>query len=179
MMELAVVNFDTAQQLKDLGFNEPSRYRYHDGDEGTIHECNSIDEVYSFQIPIEQYKWCLAPTQALVQQWLRNSCDIVVSVDYDDDDTYFMSLSKIPFNDISIGGSYPTYEQALEAGILEGMELVKIEQEKAKLPPQVSMSFVEWLGFNYPMMKNHGGTMGIHEIDGALTAYKKAMTWEK
>ena len=169
-MELDIVNYDTAQLLKRMGFNEPTGYRYVDGDEGTFYS-NDGDDTYSNQIPIEQYTWCLAPTQALVQQWLREVHDIVVSVDYSDDDTYFISLSMIPFKNITISGLYPTYQQALEAGILEAIEVLTFEEPVAE--PQVNMPFVDWLGFNYPMMKNHGGTMNIHQIDRVFEEYKK------
>ena len=177
MMRLDIVNYDTAQLLKSIGFNEPCRYRFIDGDEGTIIECNSIDEVYSPQISIEQYKWCLAPTQALVQMWLIHTHKLVISIDYDDTEEYFISISRIPFKELGIGGDYPTYEQALEVAIQDAIHLIKVELETDK-PPQVNIPFVDWLGLEYPRMKNHGDTMNIHQIDRVFEEYKDATTWK-
>lgn len=67
-----------------------------------------------------------APTQSLLQKWLRDIHSIIVSVDIQDDRTYFISLTAISNSTgDNIWGNYKTYEEALENGLKEALELIK------------------------------------------------------
>ena len=67
-----------------------------------------------------------APTQSLLQKWLRDIHSIIVSVDIGDDRTYFISLTAISNSTgDNIWGNYKTYEEALENGLKEALELIK------------------------------------------------------
>ncbi len=126
------VDFKTALALKKAGFNEPcdSYYIKDNAPDGTAwivpttdREDFNADSDCPFCKPL-----CSAPTLAQAQKWLREKKEIFVEVTSEalhDWDFFVMELDK----DANIGvvrGSeiYPSYEQALSAGIKSCVEFL-------------------------------------------------------
>ena len=163
-MEDTIVSFEVANLLKEKGFKELVNHYYlsnseireqkvhisyeNDGDfyveqdefldnfNDNFRETVSGDRCFGCNptIYLERYS---APTQSLVQKWLRevHNIHIVISVDfYKDGINYLWQAFKYDtskkFNCEGTGcygdnGEYPTYENALEAAIQESLKLIK------------------------------------------------------
>jgi len=84
----------------------------------------------------ELERWCsisgiyenyvLAPTQALLQKWLREVHDIHLCVKLYSDDTYDYTLISDKILEESEDDTYfDTHEEALEEGLYQGLLLIK------------------------------------------------------
>lgn len=119
-----LVTLETAKQLRKKGFNEYCK---------NVIDINNIPRETLYRINDDLPKQCFSqPTQSIAQKWLReiknlhieiyrNACGygyIIVKANngtwMEDDD------AKDP-ND---GGNWDTYEEALEAGLQEALELI-------------------------------------------------------
>lgn len=127
MIEESYVSFETARLLKEAGFDVPCYMQYSDlgvqWDNAPYPEnFNEDDWGYS------------CPTQALAARWLREVHRIVVDVAFippsvnGDVWQYFVEeMDKM----VWIGDfdpsdrKYATYEEAMEAGLKRGLELIK------------------------------------------------------
>ena len=129
-MQEQIVGFEVAKLAKDKEFDWLCKYAY-DINKKLFHDshCNTNwnDKVFLISE-------CSAPTQALLQKWLREKCNIrvfVVPIIFDNYSfrIYYphpitKSLEKKYF-EIEIG--FKTYEEALEAGLFEALKLIKNE----------------------------------------------------
>lgn len=112
------IKFDTARLARQAGFdwkcNERYNERYATNDSEPLYvsprdNWNRYAGLYS------------APTQSVLQRWLREVKDIIVLVDYNEDNdceenerygvTIYIGNERI----VELA-TYPTYEEALEAG---------------------------------------------------------------
>lgn len=114
-MEEKVVSFEIAKLLKTKGFDASCSYYYHIVDNNKLkrnfHEINFNNERYN--------ESCIsAPTQSLVQKWLRDKHNIIVNVNYDFAYTHNWGC-EIWKNDIldNNKGIRDSYEDALEYGL--------------------------------------------------------------
>ena len=131
-MEEQYVTFKTAKLAKEKGFNEICHYFYRTDGTSTNHtERNSASGL-----------WCAAPTQSLLQRWLRETHNIFIEITYEfypDGINYnfqvltYDSKEKIDYinNDKSTGiygdnGEYNTYELALEAALQKALSFIEI-----------------------------------------------------
>lgn len=73
--------------------------------------------------PAEKYLY-LAPTQSLLQKWLREKHNIHINPRCQSG-KYLYTYVKETKKSFIWGGSYNTYEEALEAGLLEALKLIK------------------------------------------------------
>jgi hypothetical protein len=131
-MEEILISFKTAKLAKELGFDEPCDYKY-----GNI---ENEDVLIYFAMhkehPIETghinstCTGCSAPTQSLLQKWLRETHNImfVIKPFYDN------SMKKTTYvADPIIAGKTTkiakkdTYEEALEVGLFEALNVLKSE----------------------------------------------------
>ena len=70
-----------------------------------------------------QKHWYSAPTQTLLQKWLREKHNIFLTVEYSlDKDDWFYYLYKQRINKYI---HFKTYEEAFEAGLKEALQLIK------------------------------------------------------
>ena len=137
-MKEELVTFDTAKLAKEKGFNEPVLAIYSGNQLGYIQEGDTLfkkwnhctDATYS------------APTQSLLQKWLRevHNIDVVISPErYKNGVNYMVQAQKWDLNaneeihpNFVVKGSYwfndnhehPTYEEALEKGLQEALKLI-------------------------------------------------------
>ena len=68
-------------------------------------------------------------TQSLLQTWLRKR-NIIVSVDIDDNDKYFLSVTGM-----GLFGEYDSWEEALEVGLEEGLKKYRKPRKKIVKQP--------------------------------------------
>lgn len=124
MIEEQFVSFDTAKMLKEAGFDEVCRSAYYaTGNSAVMHERNSMLSP----------GYISRPTQALAARWLREKHDTFVKMErvgsFDGKEfRFYWSYSLICvytacLNSIS-GGRYDSYEEALEAGIMQVLERI-------------------------------------------------------
>ena len=137
MIEEIYVSFDTAKMLKEAGFNVPCRgiYRVYRMGNYVFREYDrkyTKDDLCRNAVDGFQYEY-LAPTQALAARWLREAHHINVYACFDyekfDERKWFFTREHTMVNDDSAVycsiTNYNSYEEALEAGLKHGLELVK------------------------------------------------------
>jgi hypothetical protein len=127
VMEDKLIAFDTAKLAKEKGFNEPviSHYRGND----IIN--NGLS--YNFNNPKEQALWNVeltsAPTQSLLQRWLRKVHEIHINDDrwYEDDVTYKYVFFIYKKHDNVANHYFDSfdYEEGLEIALQEALKLIK------------------------------------------------------
>lgn len=122
-MKEQLVSFETAKLAKEKGFEESCEKlwaNYYSGE--PLNKWKLIDEVSDITgIAFMEWK---APTQALLQRWLReeHSLDIEIrkwSIGY----CFLLFVDYDPIGDESTGNK--TYEEALEKGLFEALKLIK------------------------------------------------------
>ena len=110
-MNEELINYTTAVLANEKGFPQKE----------TIEGYSFITGYESFDYPLDLMNGVgvAAPTQSLLQKWLREVHNIVVSVDVDEEGRFFISLPD------AIYGSFDLWESALEHALVEGMGLIK------------------------------------------------------
>lgn len=136
-MEEQLITLETAKLAKEKGFNIPCMYsinelhlkecslNYTGNDTFTIEDVNEASEN-------TKILHLLAPTQSLLQRWLREVHNISVLVEHgrmeDYSFGYFCRIySKIPStNQFKIFEYRNSYEEALETGLQEALKFIKL-----------------------------------------------------
>lgn len=137
MIEESYVGLDTAKLLKEAGFDVPCRgiYRAYRMGNSVFREYdrkNTKDDLCWNTKDGFQYEY-LAPTQDLAAKWLRevHHINVYACFDYErfDERKWFFTREHTMVNDDSAVycsiTNYNSYEEALEAGLKHGLELVK------------------------------------------------------
>lgn len=118
-----LVTLETAKQLRKKGFNEYCK---------NVIDINNIPRETLYRINDDLPKQCFSqPTQSIAQKWLReiknlyieiyrNACGYGYIIVKANNGTWMEDDAKGP-ND---GGNWDTYEEALEAGLQEALELI-------------------------------------------------------
>lgn len=117
-MEDQLIRFETAKLAQEKGFKEYCVMAYFKDAKLSLSncyslkddECRSEDEVY-------------APTQSLLQKWLREKCNINIGLSY-------INCEIGEYWDWRVHsywcyGNKQTYEQALEEALYEALKLIK------------------------------------------------------
>lgn len=113
------VSLEVAKLLKEKGFNEPCKSAY-DRD-GNIGEYPSVKDWNA------EYDWTFSrPTLYEAQKWLRDSKNLNIMVDFDESILWWYSIRKCKYNCTLITGDrmFNSYEEALNAGILEALKMI-------------------------------------------------------
>ncbi len=118
-MEEQLISFETAVCAKERGFDIRTDKGYHghrtDTDFMPLLLWNDAEE--------KEPELGYAPTQALLQKWLRDEHDLIVIVSPANKGKYFGIL--YPTKDSSISyDKKDTYEEALEVGLIEALKLI-------------------------------------------------------
>ena len=137
MIEEQFVSFETAKLLKEAGFDVPTRgtwIKNYTGDAAFVEHFygHTTDDISRHSADGFQYEY-LAPTQALAARWLRDAHHINVYACFDyekfDEKKWFFTREHTMVNDDSAVycsiTNYNSYEEALEAGLKHGLELIK------------------------------------------------------
>lgn len=126
-MEEPLVNFETAKLATEKGFDIPQIYFYLGGD--SLHTKLDYGSWTAAHDRMDIYQ---APTQSLLQKWLRETHNIHIGITLASD--YELNI-LIPYvYEIYIYKDgiyhvnrefYDTYEQALESGLFQSLNLVE------------------------------------------------------
>jgi len=129
-MKEQLISFETAKLAKEKGFDQnPYKankcYAPEYADGSNIRLCNTLF--------YQDVNIAVAPTQSLLQKWLREEHNIHVYVTYrrfvakpDSDDGFYFHIGKsIEFSLCDDwGGRYKTYEEALEVGLQKALSFI-------------------------------------------------------
>ena len=115
-----LISFETAKLAKEKGFHISSR------GEGMGKRVFINGELVNTIFSSKDY--IHAPTQSLLQKWLREVHEISIKID----DFYTNSRVRFDYNVCELGsqednpvGVFETYEEALEAGLQEALKQIK------------------------------------------------------
>lgn len=127
MIHEEICTYEVCKLAKEKGFNVPTDRYYHIYDD-MIEAQNSLemtgDGCADFYNSLNQCR-CAAPTQSLLQRWLREEKGVTICVDIFDDG-WFFDISTfykqdtgiyevdIPYKSSNVSPVYDTYELALE-----------------------------------------------------------------
>lgn len=138
-MQEQLISFETAKLAKEKGFNEDvlsyyncnSKGEYYDGPFNTVFNIEQAPDNWNGRSYLTAVS---APTQSLLQRWLREKHQYHIQLHYDlsrgwEWRIFILNhvitgtiLNKCIFNADLI---YTTYEEALEQGLLEALKLIK------------------------------------------------------
>jgi hypothetical protein len=128
-----LITFETAKLAKEKGFDELTKTLYiTDKDTTRLAKANNSKRTNSNYIELEDYKVYSAPTQSLLQKWLREKYGVHVTpfLKSSGYEILFMEMSEgYPFTTKPTayeGQSFETYEEALELGLRDRLEHLKI-----------------------------------------------------
>ena len=113
IMQEEKVSFQVAKLAKEKGFESNERPAYNI--EGILQNTFNGEDTY--------YP---APTESLLQRWLREVHNIHITV-YSLDKKYWCNFRNIKDEDtvLFISENYQTYEKVLEIGLFEALKLIK------------------------------------------------------
>ncbi len=136
-MEETLISFETAKLAKDRGFDLECKYRYykvyagstlnkvgHNVGDFVLSTINKNDNSLGVASLAE------APTQALLQRWLREVYNIHLMVEpyYNEEKLLvygFDLITERAEEETIIEKGFKTYEEALEIGLQEALKLIK------------------------------------------------------
>lgn len=125
-MEDCLINFETAKLAKEKGFSLTTKYftYVYDNQDKSLCNIKTID----YYTELKEFS-TIAPTQSLLQRWLREVHNIDVFNDCIASRKYYAVIYD---NNITIGDdkvfeleSPTSYEESLEIGLEEGLKLIK------------------------------------------------------
>ena len=121
-MKDQIIKYETALFAKEKGFFTWCQYRYrYSGEVGKL-------EPSPFLKLVPDSKQIFAPTQSLLQKWLREVHEIFIFVNFYGKNIFWIEILNSKGNmiyDKSQDKDYDSYEEALENGLLEGLKLIK------------------------------------------------------
>lgn len=135
-MKEELVKFDTAKLAKEKGFDALCTNTYNSkgilSEEWNVNPEDLNENNFYCTKDNIHVDYTLAPTQSLLQKWLREEHKLYVTVDvcvYGDEGRYAAELSghgKGGFMPVLLDGFtiYSTYEEALEEGLREALILL-------------------------------------------------------
>ena len=151
-MEDQLISFETAKLAKEKGFDILTHSYYFEDSEFKEHSLKGTNGYYGdeYEFNLSEFnenwndKWltkktgdrCFgcskqkgyletfsAPTQSLLQKWLREIHKIIVLVDWEGTDGYFYKLNFKSFYEVA-GDNNKNYEDCLELGLQEALKLM-------------------------------------------------------
>lgn len=139
MMEEQFVTYETALLAKEKGFDENTDKCYADTKEHEYEDVwNHGDDIkVEYEPPhivssryIEDYNYtryiCDAPTQSLLQKWLRENHSIHITIEYRG--RYYGNVWRVS-DGLTRIEQQEEYEAALEMGLLQALKLIENENE--------------------------------------------------
>lgn len=128
-MEEQLISFETAKLAKEKGFDEKVRAVFRVWHE-VAQERKYQDRAYNYNGADwdgDKEQFYSRPTQSLLQKWLREKHELHLVVDHSKKGHYEVRLSDNSDNSIStelFGESFPSYEEALEAGLIVALKRI-------------------------------------------------------
>ena len=127
-----VILFETAKLARDKGFKIPCDGRYYWDHKWQLSLMGAVKCTNNSDLKDRYASYC-APTQSLIQKWLRDEHRIYVTVSsIEDGETILFDYSIkqkaqiFVFSEIQLKlQEFKTYEEALETGIIKALNLIK------------------------------------------------------
>jgi hypothetical protein len=125
-IEEELISFETAKLAKEKGFNEKVVKQY-DKHKYKHRVSRSIDCVIGpyEELLLAEVECFAAPTQSLLQRWLREKHNIFIWVTYKYPITNPLQYKYILMYKDSSEKCFNSYEEALEKGLQEALKLIK------------------------------------------------------
>ena len=152
-----MVSFATAKLAKEKGFSVPTNMYYENSLTEQIHEEDGTSGPFGWErgeinlqsgyfinnwkesdFSNKSWYMCSAPTQSLLQKWLRDKHKLVLTIDYlfdSKDESYhvftyslysMIQKARNAVKGINVQSKlYHSYEEALEEGLTESLKLIK------------------------------------------------------
>ena len=119
-MNEQLISFETAKLAKEKGFFNGGIF-YFFKNNGELTYKDRSDKFVSYDIS--------APTQSLLQKWLREKHKIIVSINILADLSYYCLIIDINENKLNLSNQsknigFIIYEDALEDGLFEALKLI-------------------------------------------------------
>ena len=136
-MEEELITLQTAKLAKEKGFDVRCEKAYFETGRHILETIRDGEITFPYKPPRilkrnygDEFTIFIAeaPTQSLLQKWLREEYNIIVLVDYEGIDGYYYKFYSYKEGNKNYDASYKnynTYEQALEVGLQEGLKLIK------------------------------------------------------
>ena len=122
-MEEQVISFDTAKLAKEKGFNWKPIHVY--STYNTVHEIKTKPTIKLVRQRSQRINTVPAPTQSLLQKWLREKYDIIVLVIITSTlDMECHIYNKDTDRPICCGFLHKDYEGILDEGLIEALKLI-------------------------------------------------------
>jgi len=137
-MEETLISFDTAKLAKEKGFNEKCTHVYTIGfnsikEDKNVRSFGNYENNSKLLQPVNLSKsqphLALAPTQSLLQKWIREKPTPINVTPFTDFITWQVEIQH-PDKGLAIieknkdGIWFDSYEEALEAGLIEALKLI-------------------------------------------------------
>lgn len=132
-MKNDVVKFETAKLAKEIGFDIIDGVYFYTRDETLM---GSKFRGYSYLKEMMETKDSMlrgnivAPTQSLLQRWIRETHHIDVIISSNLMGYGYIIYNRYPPKNHTNNNLYQHYEQALETGLVETLNLIKNKDEK-------------------------------------------------
>lgn len=133
-MEETLVTFDIAKFAREIGFDwecntyyntfgNPDTYKYYEGDGSGVDINSTCEENDAYNNKVI----CIAPTQSILQKWLREEHNIILIPDYNVNEFkyFYWIITKDETKECS-EYIHKTYEDALEVGFESALKLIII-----------------------------------------------------
>lgn len=124
-MKEELVSFETAKLLKEKGFDEVWCNHIYCIGYNTIPEDNGLLECDWRNNVKGQFHLALAPTQSLAQKWLREKHNIDIIITSAILGYGYLIYNRYPPKNIANNKVFQSYEDALEEGLKEGLNLIE------------------------------------------------------
>lgn len=125
-MKEEIISFETAKLAKKKGFDKVWCNNMYCIGFNSLEEDKEIIECDWRNNVGGQFHLALAPTQSLLQRWLRKKHEIHIYPECMDSNLKYNYICNILEGGVlAKTDEYDTYEQALEVGLLEGLKLIK------------------------------------------------------
>ena len=113
-MEEQLITFKTAKLAKEKDFEDWGAYTPY-----WFHIKTKESTLDGDMLLNEMQNYIQRPTQSLLQKWFRDVHGIVIAVDINNEDNYFLSITNI-----GMFGRYKSWETALEKGLQKALKLI-------------------------------------------------------
>lgn len=128
VMQEQKINFETAKLAKEKGFPQSLSHSQHINlkeDEWKLYSSTDADELDN-SIGIGENIRCSAPTQSLLQKWLRevHNIDVVVGSTYLGYNVVLWNRNTYKLHHISPVNIAEKYEDVLEIGLMEALKII-------------------------------------------------------
>lgn len=124
-----VTSFEVAKLAKEKEFKGNSFYCHRHHEVMYYHKSGGL---YAYDFFSSFDNMVIAPTQSLLQKYLREKHEIIVTIGLDRTTApkYFYEAYKYShfgnYDGCNSKFTYRTYEEALEEGLMEGLKLIKV-----------------------------------------------------